>query len=106
MERADSRELRPYCLDGRHDQQRGQTASPDPHRRTPAGPAAPPRRAAATTGVPSPPPTTDSVGPKSAAVAPLSKAPNSFEKPMKTKLIADTRPRRGAGGGGWARVGR
>ena len=37
-----------------------------------------------TISVANPPPTTDSVGPKSAAVAPLSKAPNSFEKPMKT----------------------
>ena len=37
-----------------------------------------------TISVANPPPTTDSVGPNSAAVAPLSNAPNSFEKPMKT----------------------
>ena len=37
-----------------------------------------------TINVANPPPTTDSVGPNSAAVAPLSNAPNSFEKPMNT----------------------
>ena len=49
---------------------------------------------ATTSSVANPPPTTDRVGPTSAAVAPLSNAPNSFEKPMKTSLIADTRPRK------------
>jgi len=37
-----------------------------------------------TSRVAQPPPTTDRVGPARAAVAPLSKAPNSFEKPMNT----------------------
>ena len=37
-----------------------------------------------TISVANPPPTTDRVGPNIAAVAPLSNAPNSFEKPMKT----------------------
>ena len=37
-----------------------------------------------TTTAPIPPPTTDAIGPNIAAVAPLSKAPNSLEKPTKT----------------------
>lgn len=42
------------------------------------------RTIATTISVARPPPTTDRVGPTKAAVAPLSNAPNSFEKPMNT----------------------
>ena len=52
---------------------------------------------ATTSSTASPPPTTEATGPKSAAVAPLSKAPNSFEKPTNTDLIAETRPRSSSG---------
>ena len=42
--------------------------------------------------VPIPPPTTAMTGPSSAAAAPLSKAPSSFEKPMNMNSTASTRP--------------
>src|ERR1700730_16272213 len=47
--------------------------------------------------VPIPPPTTDTTGPKSAAVNPDSSAPNSFDVPMKILFTAETRPRISSG---------
>src|SRR5262249_39075251 len=47
--------------------------------------------------VPMPPPTTDTIGPNSAAVAPLSKPPSSFEKLMKSEFTLATRPRSRSG---------
>src|SRR5450432_798768 len=44
-----------------------------------------------------PPPTTDTTGPSSAALAPDSNPPSSFEVSMKTLFTADTRPRISSG---------
>src|SRR5215471_5019094 len=47
--------------------------------------------------VPIPPATTETTGPKSAAVNPDSSAPNSFEVPMKILFTDETRPRISSG---------
>ena len=53
--------------------------------------------ASATNTVPTPPKTTEPMGPIAAAVAPDSNSPSSFEAPMNTPLTAATRPRISSG---------
>src|SRR5262245_37256096 len=50
-----------------------------------------------TTIVPTPPATTEKTGPKKPATTPDSKAPSSFEVPIKRALSADTLPRNSSG---------